>query len=105
MAFYSAYQLKPTMEAVKNYLYFPSDLPPEEVIALFFESYSRETMRDHSFYLFKCWVTNSCGIKENLPDQEIALFLDQLIDLVAAAFTLHQANRVSKNPEEGKNNG
>jgi hypothetical protein len=93
------------MEAVKNNPYYPSDLPPEEVIALFFQHYSRETMRDRALYLFKCWVTNSCGLKEKLPDEEIALFLDQLIDLVAAAFTLHQANRASHLPQEEQGNG
>jgi hypothetical protein len=90
------------MEAVLKQSYYPSDLPPEEVIALFFRSYSREDTRERAFYLFKCWVTNSCGLKEKLPDEELALFLDQLIDLVAAAFTLHQSNRVSKEPQEGE---
>jgi hypothetical protein len=93
------------MEAVKKKPYHPSDLPPEEVIALFFQNYSHETMWTNAFYLFKCWTTNSCGLKENLPDQEIALFLDQLIDLVAAAFTLHQANRVSNEPRRDQKNG
>ena len=93
------------MEAVINQSYYPPDLPPERVIALFFQSYSSEDTREHAFHLFKCWVSNSCELKENIPNQELALFLDQLIDLVAATFTLHQANRVSNNPEESKNNG
>jgi hypothetical protein len=90
------------MEAVLKRPYSPSDLPPEEVIALFFENYSREVMFERAFYLFRCWVTNSCGLKEKLSDEELALFLDQLIDLVAAAFTLHQSNRVPEEPQKGK---
>ncbi|WP_426671982.1 hypothetical protein ACPPVU_12175 [Mucilaginibacter sp. McL0603] len=93
------------MEAVIMKSYCPSDLPPEEVIDLFFRNYSSETMWVNTFYLFKCWTTNSCGLKEKLPNEELALFLDQLIDLVAAAYTLHQANRVSGEEKKDQANG
>ena len=39
--------------------------------------------------------------QSELSDEEVALFFDQLMDLVAAAYILHQANRASPNQQEG----
>lgn len=51
--------------------------------------------------MFQCWTTKDCNIKAEISDEEVALFFDQLIDLVAAAYILHQANRVPETGQEG----
>jgi hypothetical protein len=90
------------MEAtvIKNYL--TSDLLLEEVMAIFFKVNTPESVKVLFWKMFQCWVTRDCKIKADLSDEEIALFFDQLIDLVAAAHILHQANgAVGSKSKEG----
>jgi hypothetical protein len=70
-------------------------------IERFFESNSTDSVKDMLLRIFQCWVTKDCNIKADISDEEVALFFDQLMDLVAAAYILHQANRVSPNQREG----
>ena len=58
----------------------------------FFKDNTPESVKVLFWKMFQCWVTRDCNIKADLSDEEIALFFDQLIDLVAAAHILHQAN-------------
>ena len=45
------------------------------------------------FHLFKAWVCQE-EVRKLYGEEELALFCDQLINLVAAAEQLHQGNRV-----------
>ncbi|HTE01446.1 MAG TPA: hypothetical protein VK668_19300 [Mucilaginibacter sp.] len=88
------------MEAAPNHLVKPTPLTPEQAFRAFFGAHTSESTREAFLYLFKAYVSQD-NDKKHYPEEEIALFLDQLIDLVAAASQLHQANRVPLNPQEG----
>lgn len=89
------------MEAVYLNKNFPSDLSLKEVMTAFFKGNSPESAKVLFWKMFQCWVTRDCNLKADVSDEELALFFDQLIDLVAAAHILHQANRVSPTGQEG----
>jgi len=89
------------MEAVHINFNITSELSFNNVAKTFFEDNTPDSVRVLFWKLFQCWVTRDCNIKSDLADEEIALFFDQLIDLVAAAHILHQANRASENEQEG----
>lgn len=88
------------MEAILIHKNFSSVLPFDQVMETFFKGYSPDSAYDFFWKMFQCWATKECKIKAEISDEEVALFFDQLIDLVAAAYILHQANRVPK-PEQG----
>ncbi|BAU51899.1 hypothetical protein MgSA37_00048 [Mucilaginibacter gotjawali] len=67
----------------------------------FFQANTPDSAREFFWKVFQCWVTRDCNIKADLSDEEVALFFDQLIDLVAAAYIVHEANRVSQTRQEG----
>ena len=77
-----------------------ADLSFEEAAEIFFKKNSTQSVQVLVWKFFQCWVTRDCKIISDLTDEEVALFLDQLIDLVAAAQILHEANRVSENARE-----
>jgi len=54
--------------------------------------------------LFQCWTLKDCTIKAEVTDEEIARFFDQLTDLVAAVYLIHQANREGLNEHGGMQN-
>jgi len=66
------------------------------VLADFFKANSPEYAHVLFWKFFQCWTIKDCKIKAEVTDEEVALFFDQLMDLVAAAYILHQANGVSK---------
>ena len=66
----------------------------------FFSANTPETVKTLFWSMFQCWVTKDCNLKAEISDEEIALFFDQLMDLVAAAYIVHQANRASPNRQE-----
>lgn len=86
------------MEAVYNNFNLSSESSLKEAMSTFFKDNTPESVKVLFWKMFQCWVTRDCNIKVDLSDKEIALFFDQLIDLVAAAHILHQANRAS-NPQ------
>lgn len=90
------------MEAVIINHNFSSGLTLKEVMENFFEAHTPEETKVLFWKFFQCWVTRECKIKADLSDEEVALFFDQLIDLVAAAYILHQANGVSQNQQGGE---
>lgn len=73
-----------------------------EILEKFFRDNDVDSVQLLFWKFFQCWVTKDCNIKADISDEEVALFFDQLMDLVAAAYILHQANRVSPNQQEGK---
>jgi hypothetical protein len=77
-------------------------LPLNNILAKFFVQNTPESTRCLFMKLFQCWALKDCKIKAEISDEEVALFFDQLIDLVAAAYIVHQANRVSQTGQEGK---
>jgi hypothetical protein len=89
------------MEALIINHNFKANISLKEVMSTFFREYDPETTKLMFWKFFQCWVTKDCSIKGELSDKEVALFFDQLMDLVAAAYILHQANRVSKDQQEG----
>lgn len=74
-----------------------------EVLADFFTANTPESTQALSFKIFQCWTLKDCNLKAEISDEKIALFLDQLIGLVAAAYNVHQANRAADS-QEGLNN-
>ena len=77
------------------------DLSPEKVIENFFDTYSIEQVKERFWFIFKSRVTSPTRDLDQLPDEETALFFDQLTDLVSAAFELHQANGARTGQREG----
>lgn len=67
----------------------------------FFAGHNLDSTRVFVWKIFQCWTLNDCYVKADISDREIALFLDQLTDLVAAAQILHQANRAFDGQTEG----
>jgi hypothetical protein len=78
-----------------------AEIPFDKVLDEFFANNTPESAYSILFKFFQCWVVNDCKIKAALPDEDIALFLDQLNALVAAAYILHQGNRVHETMQKG----
>jgi len=93
------------MEAVLTNSNVTYNLPFKKVTEAFFCDNTPESVKDLFFKMFQCWVVKDCNLKAEISDEEVALFFDQLIDLVAAAYIVHQANRVSLTGQEGVDNG
>lgn len=92
------------MEPEKINLNVTSDLSFNDAVKTFFKDNTPDSVKVLFWKLFQCWVTRDCNVKADLSDQEIALFFDQLIDLVAAAHIVHQANRALDAGQEGNVN-
>lgn len=71
---------------------------------VFFASNSLLSTKVKLFHFLKSYVSQPDAQKP-YTEEEITLFLDQLIVLVAAAETLHQANRVNPNDNQQKEAG
>lgn len=54
------------------------------------------------FKLFQCWGIKECYKRIDLTNAEVALFYDQLVNLVGEAYIAYQANRPALNREEGE---
>jgi hypothetical protein len=89
------------MEAVNHNIQSCHDLPLKKVTEIFFSKHSLDSAKYMFFKFFQCWSLKDCKIKAEISDEEVALFFDQLTDLVAAAYILHQANGASDNQQEG----
>jgi hypothetical protein len=74
----------------------------QSVMTTFFGANTPDSVTVFFWKFFQCWTTKDCAVKADISDKEVALFFDQLTDLVAAAYILHQANGVSINPQEGE---
>jgi len=68
---------------------------------MFFKENTPDTTWVVFFKMFQCWMIKDCKVKAEISDEEVALFFDQLIDLVAAAYIVHQANRVPETRQRG----
>jgi hypothetical protein len=90
------------MEAALIYKSLYSEKSFQEISAIFFAEYTPQTTHFTFLKIFQCWGINECKLRAEISDEEVALFFDQLIDLVAAAYILHQANRALISPQEGK---
>ena len=75
-----------------------------EALDVFFAENTPDSSWTFFFKIFQCWTLKDCKIKTEISDEEVALFFDQLNDLVAAAYTVHQANRVLATRQEGLTN-
>jgi len=90
------------MEAALQQNDFEAPLSLKDEVSRFFAERTPDSAKVMFWKLFQCWATKECTIKAEITDEEVALFFDQLTDLVAAAYIVHQANRVSENPQEGE---
>jgi hypothetical protein len=92
------------MEAVlinKNSI---SELSLKKMMDAFFKANTPDSVREFFWKVFQCWVTRDCNIKAEISDEEVALFFDQLTDLVAAAYNLHQSDIITKTAKGGADN-
>lgn len=89
------------MEAVHINFNITSELSFKDVAKTFFQDNTPDSVKVLCWKFFQCWITRDCKGISDLSDEEIALFFDQLIDLVAAAHILHQANGAFENGQEG----
>lgn len=89
------------MEAASLNESFSNPLTLGEAVRLFFKQNTPDSTRATFWKIFQCWALKDCNIKAEISDEELALFFDQLIDLVAAAYILHEADRVSQTRQEG----
>jgi hypothetical protein len=91
------------MEAEYSNNTLSSNPPVNDVLAKFFKANTPEYAHVLFWKFFQCWTIKDCKIKSEISDEEVALFFDQLMDLVAAAYILHQANRVPSTGQQGEN--
>lgn len=100
-----AYQILLSMEAVNKNI-ISSQPTLQKVMASFFERNSPESVQVLFWKIFQCWVTKDCKIRGELSDAELALVLDQLLELVTAAQSLYRNSNVfntgNENHPEGK---
>jgi hypothetical protein len=92
------------MEAATINHHLISELSLKKMMAAFFKGNTPDSAREFFFKVFQCWVTRDCNIKAEISDEEVALFFDQLTDLVAAAYNLHQSGITPLNKQGGNNN-
>lgn len=85
------------MEAAKQFYDQLPSAPLDKVIESFFQGYTPDSAKLMFWKLFQCWTLKDCNIKAEVSDEEVARFFDQLTDLVAAAYIIHQANGASPN--------
>ncbi|MFD0764529.1 hypothetical protein ACFQZI_06670 [Mucilaginibacter lutimaris] len=90
------------MEAVIQQHDFEPSLSFKDEVRKFFADRTPDSAKVMFWKLFQCWATKECTIKGEVTDEEVALFFDQLTDLVAAAYILHQANGALNNQQEGE---
>lgn len=89
------------MEAVILKHNFTAGQTLKEAMEAYFKTNTPDSTNVLFWKFFQCWVTRDCKLKADLTDEEVALFFDQLIDLVAAAYIVHQANGASIEPKKG----
>ncbi|QJD95978.1 hypothetical protein HH214_08855 [Mucilaginibacter robiniae] len=75
--------------------------PLEKAMHAFFLQNSPESVQLLLWKMFQCWVTKDCSLKAGLPDAEVALVFDQLNDLIAAAYAVHQTSHFSATEQKG----
>lgn len=80
-----------SMEAATHHSRIKKELP--KAMLDFFAHNNTLIAKNTLAHLFKAWACQP-EEKKQLTNEEIAVFLDQLIDLVAAAQTLHEVNTV-----------
>jgi hypothetical protein len=77
-----------------------SEIPFDQALHEFFCDNKPCSVYSITFSIFQCWVVGNGKSKAGIPDQDVALLIDQLNSLVAAAYILHQGNRVSENRQQ-----
>lgn len=92
------------MEAVNNNRHSHPNLPFRKVTETFFSKHSPDSAKYMFWKFFQCWAIKDCQIKTEIPDEEVALFFDQLTDLVTAAYLIYQAGDFNLNKPQGDSN-
>jgi hypothetical protein len=62
-------------------------------VAMFFRDHTPDSAKVMFWKLFQCWAIKECTLKAEVSDEEVALFFDQLNDLVSAAYLLPLTSR------------
>lgn len=81
-----------------------SGLPLEKVLDAFFSTNPPDRVKFLFWKLFQCYVLKDCVIKAEVPEKDVALFYDQLTDLVTAVYLLHMKNNNDSQSKEGRTN-
>ena len=89
--------------AIKNDRH-SSVLSLKEVMETFFSNNTPDKVKYLFWKLFQCYVTKDCNEKAEVPNEEVALFYDQLIDLVNAVYVVYQGDRASLTENGGSSN-
>jgi hypothetical protein len=92
------------MEEISLSNNFTISLILNEAMAIFFKDNNPESVKELFWKMFQCWVTKDCTIKANLSDEEVALRLDQLNDLVTSMYLVHKAKGGMRNAQGGLSN-
>jgi hypothetical protein len=92
------------METAYTNKHLISGLPLKEVMITFFKDNSPDKVQALFWKFFQCWVIKDCKIKAEISDEELALFLDQLNELIAAAYNTYQENGFVSISQEGNSN-
>jgi len=71
-------------------------------VAMFFKEHTPDSAKVMFWKLFQCWATKECTLKAEVTDEEVALFFDQLTELVTAAYSFHLANSDSVDMQKGE---
>ena len=93
------------MEAILTNNSFSSGPPLKEAMASFFRKHSPDSAKLLFWKIFQCWALKDCAVKAEVSDEEIALFFDQLNELVDAAYIEHQASESNPKFREDPDHG
>jgi len=69
---------------------------------LFFKTRTFGETKDTFFKLFQCWGIKECYKRIDLTNAEVALFYDQLLNLVGQAYITFHADKPALDGEEGE---
>jgi hypothetical protein len=73
-----------------------------QAMDLFFKNRSFDHTQTFFFKLFQCWGVKECDQFVDLTNEDVALFFDQLLNLVGVSYIAYQANKaVISNNERG----
>ena len=89
------------MEAVLSNKDRSSFTSLKQTLECFFAKNTPESVKVSFLRLLQCYVLNDCKVRAEVPDEEVARFYDQLIELVDAVYIVHQADRAPLNENGG----
>jgi hypothetical protein len=92
------------MEAVYLNNNFKSGLSFKKAVKDFFKDNDPDTVRIMIWRIFQCWIKRDCDVITDVSHREMAQFFDQLIDLIGAAYIVHEMDKISDNLDKEQEN-